>query len=103
MRRLYYYLILSLLPLVAAAQNRTVTGVVKSSTDGQALPGVSIVVQGTSKGTVTDIDGNFSIEVGPNEKNLDFSFVGFTTQTISVEGQTQVEVSLAEDTQTLEE
>ena len=65
MRSFFTLLILSLLPQLTMAQNRTLTGTVKSSTDDQPLPGVSVVVEGTTKGTVTDLDGNFSIDLGP--------------------------------------
>lgn len=68
----------SLIATIGFAQNRTVTGVVTSADDNQPLVGVSIVVKGTSNGTVTDIDGNYSLSV-PEKSTLVYSFVGYTT------------------------
>lgn len=103
MTRIFTYLIFTVLPLATFAQNRTVTGTVSSQTDSQPLPGVSVVVKGTAKGTVTDIDGKYSIDLSPEENTLDFSYIGFITQSVSVGSQTVMNVSLAEDTQILEE
>ena len=68
----------SLIATIGFSQNRTVTGVVTSSDDNQPLVGVSIVVKGTSNGTVTDIDGNYSLSV-PEKSTLVYSFVGYTS------------------------
>jgi TonB-linked SusC/RagA family outer membrane protein len=103
MRRTLTYLIFILLPFAVAAQTRTITGKVTSSEDGQPLPGVSVVVQGTTKGTVTDVEGNYSIGLNPSESILVFSFVGYTTQTIAVGDKTAIDIILSEDTKTLEE
>ncbi|MBN1925044.1 MAG: carboxypeptidase-like regulatory domain-containing protein, partial [Prolixibacteraceae bacterium] len=61
---------------VVFAQSRTLTGTVTDADDGSALPGVSVVVKGTSIGTVTDIDGKFSLNVPSDAKFLRLSFVG---------------------------
>lgn len=79
-----------------------VTGTVTSATDGVPLPGVSIIVKGTSRGTVTDVDGNYSIEV-PDNAVLVFSFVGFETHEIEVRGRNVINVVLAESVEVLEE
>ena len=71
----------SLIATIGFAQNRTVTGVVTSADDNQPLVGVSIVVKGTSIGTITDIDGNYSLSV-PEKSTLVYSFVGYTTDEI---------------------
>ena len=68
----------SLIATIGFAQNRTVTGVVTSADDNQPLVGVSIVVKGTSIGTISDIDGNYSLSV-PEKSTLVYSFVGYTT------------------------
>ncbi|MDA3878790.1 MAG: SusC/RagA family TonB-linked outer membrane protein [Prolixibacteraceae bacterium] len=70
------------------AQTRTVTGTVTSAEDGTTLPGVSIVVKGTSIGTVSDIDGNFTINVPNDAETLVFSFVGMTTLEVLITGNT---------------
>ena len=78
-----------------------VTGKVTSGADNDALPGVSILEKGTSNGTVTDADGNFSISVNENAV-LVFSFVGYSSQEIPVGGRTSVDVVLAEDVTALD-
>lgn len=90
-------------PCEAVKQQLTVKGVVKSATDGQPLPGVNVVEKGTTNGSVTDLDGNYSITVqGPNA-TLQFSFIGFLNEEIEVGGQSQVNVSLVEDIKELDE
>ncbi|MCT4644331.1 MAG: carboxypeptidase-like regulatory domain-containing protein, partial [Carboxylicivirga sp.] len=62
------------------AQTTTITGKVTDSESGEAIPGVSVVVRGTTIGTVTNVDGNYSLSVPDDATNLLFSFVGMTTQ-----------------------
>ncbi len=84
-------------------QQRRVTGTVTDSKTGDALPGVNVVIQGTVTGTVTDANGNFSINVpGPNSV-LTFSFLGYVSQSISVGNQSTVNVILVEEVTALEE
>ncbi len=80
---------------------QTVTGTV-SDING-ALPGVNIIVNNTSRGTVTDFDGNYTIEDVESDAVLVFSFLGYVTQEISVEGRSTINVVLGEDTQSLDE
>jgi TonB-linked SusC/RagA family outer membrane protein len=80
---------------VALAQNVSVSGQVLDNY-GATLPGVSIMVVGTNTGTITDIDGNFSIEV-PADAVLRFNFVGFQVQDVPVEGRSLVNVVMEED------
>ncbi|WP_321299695.1 TonB-dependent receptor [Marinifilum fragile] len=70
------------------AQSREVTGVVTSAEDGLSIPGVSVIVKGTTIGTSTDFDGKYSINVPDGENVLVFSFVGMTTQELTVTGST---------------
>lgn len=83
------------------AQTNTITGTV---TDNNAEPliGVTVRVQGTSTGTITDIDGNYSIAAKPNE-TLEFSFVGMKPQLIAVGSKTKIDVALEEDATMLTE
>jgi TonB-linked SusC/RagA family outer membrane protein len=87
----------------ALAQNRQVTGTVTSAEDKQPVPGVNVLVQGTSRGTVTDLDGKYSLELSGTEETLVFSFIGFTSKTVLVQGRTVVDVELELDTKTLDE
>lgn len=86
----------------ANAQDATVTGTVTSAQDGQPLPGVNVLVSGTTQGAVTDFDGNYSIVAGSNA-TLVFSYIGFTTQEIRVNGQNRVNASMIEDATSLDE
>lgn len=79
----------------------TVQGTVIDET-GIPIPGVTITVQGATGGTVTDIDGHYSITV-PNGSSLVFSFIGYRTQTITVGSQSTIDVTMEEDTQSMEE
>ncbi len=83
-------------------QNRTVSGKVTDSS-GLPLPGVSVVVKGTTLGTVTDIDGNFTLNNVPADANLVFSFVGMRSLQVPVSGRTQINASLEEETIGIEE
>ena len=78
------------------AQEKTVTGKVTDEA-GVTLPGVSIVVKGTSLGTVTDADGNFSLTVSPDAQTLVFSFVGMKTQEVEIGAQSQFNVKLEQE------
>ena len=84
------------------AQNITITGKVTDTT-GEPLIGVTIQVQGTTNGTITDMDGNFTLEDVVPDGILDISYVGMESQEVAVNGQTNIEVTLKEDTEMLEE
>ncbi len=79
----------------------TVTGMVKDA-DGLPLPGASVVEKGTTNGTQTDFDGNYTINVSSNAV-LNISYIGYSTQEVAVAGRSVVNVTLQEDTSALEE
>lgn len=79
----------------------SVTG--KVSDAAGVLPGVNVVVQGTTIGAVTDFDGNYSINVPQGENVLVFSYIGYNTQTVSIDGRSTVDVTMAEDAEALSE
>lgn len=79
-----------------------VSGIV-TDVDGEALIGVNVLVQGTDQGTSTDLDGRFVLEDLDENAILVFSYIGFQTQQVAVEGRTEIEVVLTEDLTTLEE
>lgn len=91
----------ALFSIGALAQEITLQGQVKADS-GEPLPGVSILIKGTSNGTSTDADGNFRIAVSPSSV-LVFSFVGFTSQEVVVGNQSSISVVLRADTRTLDE
>ncbi len=92
--------VLSCLPVLG--QDINVSGQVTSSDDGSPLPGVSIQVKGTTRGTTTDTDGNYRISVLPNSR-LIFSYIGFASQEIPVGTQSTINVKLAAGAASLDE
>lgn len=85
---------------VSHAQSQSISGSV--TTDGQPLPGVTVVVKGTSVGAVTDFDGGYFIKASANDV-LVFSYVGYETKQVTVGNDTTIDVALAEDVATLDE
>src|SRR5690606_6283853 len=79
-----------------------VSGKVTDQENGEELPGVNILEKGTSNGTVTDIDGNYSINVNETA-TLVVSFIGYTKQEIALEGRNIINISLAPDIESLDE
>lgn len=84
------------------AQSITVKGIVKDD-KGQSLPGVTVVIKGTSNGTITDPEGNYTLTEVPAESILVFSFVGMKVQEVPLDGRTTIDVVLEEETIGLEE
>jgi TonB-linked SusC/RagA family outer membrane protein len=80
---------------------KKVTGTIVDQT-GEPVIGANVVEVGTTNGTITDFDGNFTLEVGANAK-LSISFIGYNSQTVVVGNQTKLKVVLTEDTETLDE
>ncbi len=91
------------LPASAWAQSTTITGTVTSSEDGQPLPGASVVLEGTQSGAATDVDGAYELTVPEAEGTLIFSYVGFQTQEVPIDGRTTIDVELSPDLQALDE
>lgn len=84
-----------------AQQTKKITGVVVDET-GFPVTGANVIEKGTTNGVITDLDGNFSLEVADGA-TIEISFIGYTTQEIVVKGQTNFNVKLAEDTQKIDE
>ena len=95
-------LFFALMATFAFAQNRTVTGTVVDNT-GEAIIGASVVIDGTTSGTITDFDGKFSLPNVPSNGSLKVSYIGYVTQTIATTGKTVLSITLVEDAQTLDE
>ncbi|MCL6274653.1 SusC/RagA family TonB-linked outer membrane protein [Muricauda sp. 2012CJ35-5] len=104
-KKLHYFLILvSFLCMNGMmAQGTTVSGTVTDTSTGTPIPGVTVVEKGTSNGTSTDFDGNYTITVSNGSAVLVFTSIGFTDQEIAVGGQSSINVSLAEDVELLDE
>lgn len=84
------------------AQNRNVSGVIKSTT-GETMPGVNVLVKGTTTGTASDIDGKFSLSVPSDESVLVFSFIGYSSKEVRVGNSSELNVVLEEDLSSLSE
>jgi len=85
------------------AQDRVISGTVKDASTGETLIGVNILLQGTTRGTITDIDGNFSIKVPEKNAVLSIAYVGYKTQEIAVGNQSSFNISLDKDVKDLDE
>ncbi|WP_373492727.1 SusC/RagA family TonB-linked outer membrane protein [Aquiflexum sp.] len=108
MKRKFTGLILFLLVISlgipdAFAQDVAIRGKVTSREDGQPLPGVTVLVQNTTIGTVTDIDGNYSITVPSGSNVLTYSFIGFVGQSVEINNRSTVDVVMVTDTRQLSE
>ena len=98
--QLFTFLMLAFTFSVSA---QTVTGTITDASDGLTMPGVNVVVQGTTVGVTTDFDGNYEIEMPEGGSVLEFSFMGYVTQSVDVAGKTNVNVALVVDAKSLDE
>ncbi|MCJ7759007.1 MAG: TonB-dependent receptor [Gillisia sp.] len=96
------FLVMFMVFIPTHAQERTITGVVTSLENGMPLPGVNVLVKGTSRGTITDFDGNYSLAAGSGEI-LEFSFIGMLTTEVAVGTQTTISVAMEVSADTLDE
>ncbi len=106
MKKFYFFWLfacLLMLPWAAWAQTRTITGKVTSASNGETLPGVSILLKGTTNGTVSDFEGNFRLNVPAKGGTLVFSFVGYQTQEVPLTEKNVYNVSLRENVTKLNE
>lgn len=105
MKRIYLilFVLLGMMANGLYAQERRVTGTVTDGLDGSSLPGVTVVVQGTNLGGITDNDGNYEVTVPGDDAVLVFSFIGMTTQQITVGDRSVINVEMQSDVALLEE
>ena len=87
----------------SSLQAQTVKGTITDALDGAPLPGVNVIIKGTSVGVSSDFDGKFSIDVKSENAVLQFSFMGYATQEISVKGKTLINVALTQSAESLNE
>ena len=100
MKKLSLFLLVVTSCITANAQ-KTVSGTISDSKG--AIPGANIIIEGTTRGTLSDFDGNYSLDEVPNNATLVFSYVGYVTKKIPVNGQNNINVVLVTDTQSLDE
>jgi TonB-linked SusC/RagA family outer membrane protein len=85
-----------------ALAQRTITGTVTDAKDGSTIPGVNIVVKGTTTGTITDINGTYSVKLAANEQTLVFSFLGYESKEVAVGNENTVNVALTQSAEVIE-
>ena len=102
MKKIYFSLIVLLLVAGQVLAQRTVSGKVTDD-GGEGLPGVNVVIKGTTTGVTTDIDGNYQISIPDDNTILVFSSVGMTTQEVSVGVRSVIDLGMSVDTQELQE
>lgn len=94
-------LLMSVRTLVA--QDRTITGKITDEKDGSAIPGVNITVKGTTRGTVTDANGSYTLSIPSGSQTIVISFIGYATIERSIGAESVLNVSLQGDTKQLNE
>ena len=87
----------------SSMQAQTVTGTITDATDGSPLPGVNVIIKGTANGVSSNFDGIYSIDVKTDNAILQFSYMGYTTQEISVNGKSKINVALVQSAESLDE
>jgi len=104
MKKIWVYLIVVFVLLsFDNIQERTITGKVTATVDGSPIPGVNVLIKGTSTGTVTDVAGNYQIKVPATRDVLVFSFIGYKTQEIKIGTKAIINITLEEDVKQLSE
>ncbi|MFN3998348.1 SusC/RagA family TonB-linked outer membrane protein [Algoriphagus sp.] len=89
--------------LAANAQSRTITGTVMDARLGDPVPGATVIVKGTTRGTATDLDGRFTLPLQADDQILVISFVGYLAQEVEIGNQANITINLQEDIQSLQE
>lgn len=103
MKKSFFIPLLFLVVQIAFGQTRTITGTVTDNSDGSALPGVTINIQGTTKSVITDLDGKYTI-AATNEEKLSFSYIGFTTKIVKIASSSKaINISLIAESSKLDE
>lgn len=100
--RMVFLLVFLMTIVTGFAQNKTVSGIVVDKA-GEAVIGASVLVKGTSNGTITDFDGKFTLSNVPEKGIITITYIGYEGQDISIAGKNTLKVILAEDTETLDE
>jgi TonB-linked SusC/RagA family outer membrane protein len=100
---LSFFLVCFTLIGAVQAQERTISGRVTSQSDGAPLPGVSVLITGTTSGTTTDDKGLFTLDVPSGATSITLTYIGFIKQTIEIGNRSRIDVVLAEDAQALSE
>ena len=93
----------SCIGVFGAWAQRTITGKVSSTEDGSTIPGVNVILKGTTNGTTSDLDGNYRLTVPEEGGTLVFTFIGLRTEEVEIGTRSVVDIALASDVQELQE
>ena len=99
----YLFLLLSFFALNLYAQQGNLTGTAIAASDKEPMIGLTVLVKGTTNGTVTDLDGNYTLTNVPKDATIVFSMIGYKTQEVKVNGKNVINVVMEDDTQALDE
>ncbi|MDR0507683.1 MAG: carboxypeptidase-like regulatory domain-containing protein, partial [Dysgonamonadaceae bacterium] len=102
MKKKLLFAVFSLCLCAGMFAQKSITGTVRDALS-EPLPGVSVTVKGSQRGTVTDIDGNFSIPIQSGDKSLLFTFIGMENKTVNIENETHINVVMTENVTLLNE
>lgn len=102
LQRLFFVALFTAVSVVAAAQNKSISGTVLDN-EGEAAIGASVVVKGTTNGTITGLDGKFTLSDVPSNGTIEVSYIGYKTVTFAVNGKSVFKVILEEDNELLDE
>lgn len=102
-QKIPFLFMLVLFTCISASAQIQIKGTVVSANDSEPMIGVAILEEGTSNGRITDLNGNYSIQVSNSNATLTVSFIGYKTQTVKVNGRSVINIRLEEDTQVLDE
>ena len=100
--KIKFFLILLFTTIYLNAQSILISGVVVDE-GGVPLPGVTVLVEGTSNGTSTTFEGTYALKVDSSSQKLQFSYIGFETQIVQIGNQTKIDIILSESTESLDE
>ena len=100
-RRLFLLTLFSFLIVESYAQKKTISGTVTDFT-GEPVIGASVLVNGTTNGTITDLNGKFSLSNVPTKGTITITYIGYKKEEVSVAGNTNFKITLQEDTETLD-
>ncbi|TRX62533.1 SusC/RagA family TonB-linked outer membrane protein [Fulvivirga sp. M361] len=98
-----FFLLCTVISFAIQAQDRTVSGKISSVSDGSSLPGVNVILKGTSTGTVSDVEGNYRLQVPQSGGVLVFSFIGFASEEVEIAARSVIDVRLSPDITELSE
>ena len=102
-KNLFTLCMMLLLSMLSFAQGSlTISGVVTEKKTGEPIIGASVVEKGTTNGTITDLDGNFTLKV-PSDAIINITYVGYQPQSLSVSGQTTFKIKMEEESMALEQ